>query len=75
MSYVMYLVILILIVLRTMSTPAWGAGYKCPDGKGGYVIRNMPCTGQAANAPFEGHANAPFEGRVAPHSLYLFVVL
>jgi hypothetical protein len=63
MSPVIRLVFSLLIMLEMMNTLAWGKAYKCPDGKGGYNLRDVPCIDQDANTPFEGRVVKVIDGQ------------
>lgn len=58
-------IVLLIFIMVSSALPAWSEVYKCPDGKGGHVLRDMPCVKavQPANAPFEGRVMKVIDGQ------------
>lgn len=46
-----------LLLLVMSALPAWSDVYKCPDGKGGQVLQDVPCSG--SQTPFVPPPSAP----------------
>jgi hypothetical protein len=51
MSTVLQVVVALLIMLEMMNIPAWSDVYKCPNGKGNTIIRDVPCDGTLPTGP------------------------
>jgi hypothetical protein len=56
----------VLIAVVVMISPAWADVYKCPDGKGGTVLRDVPC-GRERETPQAPQPRQPW--RDAPRSV------